>query len=98
MPQLNSVSWSALNDYGGKTQLISQQLFNDDEKNNITLLMLFLITTPLLAYAEYFNLEALDNIENINDIENIILNLDNQPEGFMPLMLLSTMLDYLLKM
>lgn len=43
--------------------------------------MLFLITTPLLAYAEYFNLEALDNIENINDIENIILNLDNQPEG-----------------
>ncbi|MEY0336694.1 fimbria/pilus outer membrane usher protein [Providencia stuartii] len=51
------------------------------KKNNITLLMLFLITTPLLAYAEYFNLEALDNIENINDIENIILNLDNQPEG-----------------
>lgn len=51
------------------------------KKNNINLLMLFLITTPLLAYAEYFNLEAIDNIENINDIENIILNLDNQPEG-----------------
>lgn len=40
------------------------------KKNNITLLMLFLITTPLLAYAEYFNLEALDNIENGAVLDN----------------------------
>lgn len=48
-------------------------------KNKISILLL--LASSFSSQAEHFNLEALDNIDNINEIENILLHLDNQPEG-----------------
>ncbi|MFY3768715.1 Outer membrane usher protein YraJ [Providencia manganoxydans] len=49
-------------------------------KNKISLLLAIIISFS--TQAERFNLEALDHIENTNEVENILFHLDNQPEGF----------------
>ncbi|MEX6313894.1 FimD/PapC N-terminal domain-containing protein [Providencia manganoxydans] len=49
-------------------------------KNKISLLLAIIISFS--TQAEHFNLEALDHIENTNEVENILFHLDNQPEGF----------------
>lgn len=49
--------------------------------NNKSLLTLTLTLISFYTQAEHFNLDALDNIDNINEAESILLHLDNQPEG-----------------